>query len=288
MNSVLLSDWVEKGHLTESDYFQMIELQKKVKKEDSILFEMDKQMAKECLFLLVKKEGKLIAYAAMFQHIQSEVEVFGMVDPMERRKGIWTQMSTAIKKWSVDKGVKTFFIVERASQTGGEWVKSNQLSSMFTEFRLERSYLGELEAVGRNNQNLIMELATLEKAERYASFELHAFQSNESMEDRVVFIKQRIESKMYDYYEAFVGTLKVGQVCVGREDRMNGIFALAVHPSFRGKGYGEDILWKALNLLKKTNQNDIYLEVNTENETALGLYERVGFKKVSAYDYYLL
>jgi GNAT superfamily N-acetyltransferase len=287
MNSVILSDWVEKGHLVENDYFQIIELQKKVKEADPILFEIDNQMASECFFLLVKKDGKLIAYAALFQHLKFEVKVYGSVHPEERRKGIWTEMIASIKEWANIRGLKTFFIVERASQTGESWVKAKQLSPLFSEFRLERSFLEEAEAVGHNNRSLIMHQATSDQATRYATFELHAFQSNESVEDRAAFIKQRLESLNYDYYEAFVGDLKVGQVCLGREESINGIFALAVHPSFRGKGYGEEILWKSLNLHKKTNQHDIYLEVSIENETALGLYERVGFKKVSAYDYYL-
>ncbi len=55
------------------------------------------------------------------------------------------------------------------------------------------------------------------------------------------------------------------------------------HPEFRGKGFGTRLMEKVLRVAKLLGVDSVELVVNTDNETAINLYERVGFQKTNKY-----
>ena len=55
---------------------------------------------------------------------------------------------------------------------------------------------------------------------------------------------------------------------------------IVVRKDMRNKGVGKLLLKNLIKLSKKNNKNTIYLEVNSNNTTAIKLYENNGFKKV--------
>lgn len=64
-----------------------------------------------------------------------------------------------------------------------------------------------------------------------------------------------------------------------------GIFDIAVHKDYRGKGYGKDIITTILGLAKKKNITTAYLQVTVGNTPAEKLYEKIGFKQLYKYWY---
>ena len=58
-----------------------------------------------------------------------------------------------------------------------------------------------------------------------------------------------------------------------------GILGLGVIKSFRGKGIGKELLNSCLNLAKSTDIEKIELEVFSDNNIAIKLYESVGFRQ---------
>lgn len=59
---------------------------------------------------------------------------------------------------------------------------------------------------------------------------------------------------------------------------------LDVNPSFRGKGYSEQLLHYALNDLKKLGANTVRLVTRTNNIHAINLYQRTNFTETSRND----
>lgn len=59
------------------------------------------------------------------------------------------------------------------------------------------------------------------------------------------------------------------------------VIRIAVDKKYRSKGYGKQLFQYALNELKKRNINKIMLEVNEENGSAIKLYEKCEFTKIS-------
>ncbi|MEH6992504.1 GNAT family N-acetyltransferase [Neobacillus drentensis] len=61
---------------------------------------------------------------------------------------------------------------------------------------------------------------------------------------------------------------------------------LYVNASVRKKGFGEQLIQKAIEFAEETGAKGLSLETGQENVTAQRLYEKIGFKKESNYFYY--
>lgn len=67
---------------------------------------------------------------------------------------------------------------------------------------------------------------------------------------------------------------------VGRGSRAQFRWFL-LHPDYRGVGLGKKLMQSALDFCRQKKFDSVYLETTNDLETALSLYTRVGFKKVS-------
>ncbi|NMA67515.1 MAG: ribosomal protein S18-alanine N-acetyltransferase [Clostridiaceae bacterium] len=61
---------------------------------------------------------------------------------------------------------------------------------------------------------------------------------------------------------------------------------LAVHPEFRGKGYGKRLMKSLISYSKKNGITAITLEVRVSNLVAISLYEGFGFTKAGLRKHY--
>jgi len=62
---------------------------------------------------------------------------------------------------------------------------------------------------------------------------------------------------------------------------------IAIHPDYRGRGFGKGMLSKVLEEMRASGIRTVTLEVRESNLRALGVYEALGFKVVSRRkDYY--
>ncbi|MDE6579157.1 MAG: ribosomal protein S18-alanine N-acetyltransferase [Ruminiclostridium sp.] len=57
------------------------------------------------------------------------------------------------------------------------------------------------------------------------------------------------------------------------------LYRIAVLPTFRGQGKGEQLMKSFLRYLPKDTEK-VYLEVRESNKAAIGLYEKCGFQKI--------
>lgn len=58
------------------------------------------------------------------------------------------------------------------------------------------------------------------------------------------------------------------------------IYSVAVHPAFRGQGFGRMLVERSLNYASEQGFSGISLEVKVGNRTALALYEKSGFVRI--------
>jgi ribosomal protein S18 acetylase RimI-like enzyme len=71
------------------------------------------------------------------------------------------------------------------------------------------------------------------------------------------------------------------RTCAGR------LYALAVHPDFRGRGLGARLAQHVLDQLRRRGARALSLEVRDPNPAAQGLYRRLGFQPAGNLpDYY--
>lgn len=80
----------------------------------------------------------------------------------------------------------------------------------------------------------------------------------------------------------------VGTLRLVREGDTAGIYGFVIEPERRGRGIGRAALRRACEQLRADGARRIGLEVDVQNDHALGLYTSVGFRSVATEDYYAL
>ncbi len=80
----------------------------------------------------------------------------------------------------------------------------------------------------------------------------------------------------------------VGTMRVTRDGSAAGIYGFVVDPRLQGQGIGRAALRRACERLRADGVNRIQLEVEVDNDRALGLYSSIGFAPVTTEDYYAL
>lgn len=89
------------------------------------------------------------------------------------------------------------------------------------------------------------------------------------------------------YYIARLGGAPVGTLNIQMLDGDAYVYGFVVPEELRGRGYGRQILAHAIaDLAAERPGQPVFLEVETENTPALGLYRSLGFVITHTFDYY--
>lgn len=94
-------------------------------------------------------------------------------------------------------------------------------------------------------------------------------------------------------YPAIYAGLRVDGklIAVGRAanfEKWTVLTRLFVHPDFRGKGLGKDLVTQLLNAAERAGASKVLLQVDSKNTAAIALYKKMGFSLHHAYKYRLL
>ena len=142
-----------------------------------------------------------------------------------------------------------------------------------TEFSLRQFNTRDLESVIEINRTCL--------PENYASF----------------FFMDTFQNCPSAFRVAEVGTRTVGYIMCRIEHgfsdvkrlkfvRKGHIISIAVMPEFRRAGIASELVKQALNALQEMKADECYLEVRETNETAIELYEKLGFSMARRVPHY--
>ena len=97
---------------------------------------------------------------------------------------------------------------------------------------------------------------------------------------RRAFVSELTENAYAHYLVARMGQRIVGYIGMWFVIDEGHITNVAVHPDFRGKGVGRQLMQAAMDLARLQGGVRITLEVRVSNYVAQGLYTSLGYKKV--------
>ncbi len=222
---------------------------------------------------------ELIAYIGISSFAANLGEVNGMTHPDYRRRGIFRKLfELAMEECEKRNFNKNLLLSDGKSNSGIEFIKSVDGDYDFSEYRMRLLNKTTSEVISPINLRKAEKHEGKEIARQNAIFfnDLEGTDSFEEEENLSTEITYMIELK-----EEVIGKIKVDY----RESSAF-IFGFGILPDFRGKGYGRAALKSAIELINEKNIDEIELDVECKNNTALNLYKSCGFEEKSIMNYY--
>lgn len=241
---------------------------------------LHKRPEQETNDFLYYEDGKLVGYLALFCFNSQEAEVSGMVHPEYRRKGIFSRLFQAATEEVQHRNVPQILcIVEHSSQAGQAF--SRRLNAQFhhSEYKMK---LVEPRLPSGGIEGLTFRKSQAEDGMILAHITAVAF---DMLRSDVTWYSQGPQPDRPSYL-AQVGDVYVGKIDVSLDEQEALILGFGVLPEFQGRGYGRQLLAYTIQELLKAGKRNIALEVVTNNQNALSLYQSCGFEVVTSYDYY--
>ena len=213
----------------------------------------------------------------------SEQEIVGLVHPDHRRSGIGRALVEAIRSECRGRGMATFLLVsEAASPSGAAFAEALDGHRTHSEHRLELNP-ARLRPAPPRPQPLTVCRADAEEIETLTRLLAQSFGDSEAT------CRGKIAAWLTDPLQRFyIGASDgsaVGLVRVNFFESSACLNSFGVLPALQGKGYGRQILGGVIQDLLTDNWQ-VLIEVETQNDNALHLYLSSGFTPIATYHYY--
>ena len=228
-------------------------------------------------------DGNLAGYLALFTFEVDEAEISVMVHPKYRRRGIYKKlMAEAFLELQQRRISKCLCICPRGSVIDENYLRPFQPEYVFSQIEMSTTKVPVFQDLPevqlRLAQSTDLSLVARIGAAGFASSFSEALQRfHENMQEK----NRKIWILSIPKHEA------IGKIHV-RYDENNTAFIhdLCILPEYRGKKYALAMILDTMQMLHQEGKKIFSLDVECDNEGALKLYEKCGFKKVSAYDFW--
>ncbi len=224
------------------------------------------------------EEGRLVGFLGLYSFGGSPVELSGMVHPTYRRRGIGTRLLNEAMALSRARGHDHVLLVAPRTSTGGRIMAESRGGLLdHSEHALE---LNGAPADTPSDPTLLLRAASRHDAVAMDEILSEAFGHSPgplNLDDpgQSVLVAER--------NGVVIATLRVSE-----SDNEWGIYGLAVESNHRGAGVGRDLLGR---ICRRANENGVtrlHLEVEVDNDRALGLYTSLGFTRTATEDYFAI
>lgn len=232
----------------------------------------------EANHILFYENDNLTGYMSIDCYNGEEMEAAPIVD----KEDTFNKMHHFLFKNAKDKGKrKILYIADRKFNFLGNCLNKMEIPILFSEHRLD---LDQSKFIPIETCKLVIRDA--ETIDKKAIFELDkdAFNQSEDIDDEIKI--ENVELSLTKV--ALLDNEVIGKARIFECDGTAGIYGFVVYPHLRGKGYGRAILSEIISMYLENGSQKIFLEVETENEIAVHLYQSVGFVIQSTFDYYQL
>jgi ribosomal protein S18 acetylase RimI-like enzyme len=240
---------------------------------------LESRPSTEARDLLWWEEGQLLGFLGIYGFNARCLELAGMVAPDARRRGIGRALfDAALPVCRGDGRDRLLMVVPRVSTGGRELARSLGMTYEHSEHALR---LDARPADACGDLKLALRQATAGDIPELSRLYRDGFGNGEVDASRLT--SDRSRTLMITQDGETVGTL-----AAAHEGDRGAIYGLVVDSSRRGGGIGRQALRSACLELFDAGADHVNLEVEVDNEGALGLYASVGFGLVATDDYYEL
>jgi ribosomal protein S18 acetylase RimI-like enzyme len=223
--------------------------------------------------LLWREDGGLLGFLGVYGY-GATIELAGMVDPAARRRGIASALLDAAVPVCRERAARAvLLVVPRPSQAG----KALALARGATHDHAEHALVLR-DAVRDVPHDDAVSLRPAGPGDASSVARLlddgFGFTPTDEPDERTLIVERD---------GGVVGTLRLVETTTGV-----GVYGFVIDPALRGRGIGRDVLGRVCRDAQATAATEVSLEVEVDNDHALGLYTSLGFQPVITEDYYRL
>ena len=234
--------------------------------------------------LLYYRDDVLIGFFSMDGLGFDEAEGTGMVHPSYRRQGVFRALvAVAREECRQNKTESLLLLFDHRSDAAIAFANAIGAQHDFSEHSMR---LDDPNRLPQIEQRLDFRKATQDDAPAIGAILAQDFNGDAAQIQQNV--AHNMQSSVYQYYIARLDSQPVGTLNVQNLGGEAYIYGFVVRPEQRGCGYGKEILARAIADIVAQRPQPIFLEVETENDPAFGLYRSFGFEVTTTYDYYRL
>lgn len=233
------------------------------------------------------ESGQLVGFVGMNSYGDpSEVEAIIVVHPDVRRRGMGRRMARVVVRECQKCGVRRLLIVvPQESREGAGFAHMMGTRHSHSEYTmdLDVTRVPPFETI---HDPVELRPAGAEDVPVMAAIVASAFLEPVQEEEQA--LARLMKDPTRTTYLAAQDGRPVGVIQSAVSDERAFIVHFAVRPEMQGQGIGRQMLLAIVHGLLNSGGKWITIEVETENQNALSLYQRCGFVTVSATDYELL
>lgn len=223
---------------------------------------------------------RLVGFLGMYAHGGEPVELSGMVAPGHRGRGIGGQLLDAALDLARDRGHDPRLLVLPGSSGAGRHLAQVRGGTLHhSEHAL--ALTGEPDDAPEDARTALRPAVTDDAATVARLLEAGFGVPRTHVEEQLA--SEREPTLVIERDGVPVGTLRVAREGTGAD-----VYGFVVDPAWQGRGIGREALRRVCRRLRAEGVERIGLEVEVDNERALGLYTSVGFTRVTTEDYYAL
>jgi ribosomal protein S18 acetylase RimI-like enzyme len=232
-------------------------------------------------------DGQLVGFAGMNSYGDpSEVEAAILVRPGLRRRGIGRAMARIVVRECQRSGIRRLlFVVPQESREGAAFARTMGTRHSHSEYTMDLD-VARIPLPATIQHPVELRPAGAEDVPIMAAIAASAFGEPVREEEQALIRLMKDMSRAT--YLATQDGRPVGVIQSAISDGRAFIVHFAVRPNMQGQGIGRQMLMAIVRGLVNSGSRWISIEVETENTTALSLYERCGFGTVAATSYELL
>jgi ribosomal protein S18 acetylase RimI-like enzyme len=211
----------------------------------------------------------------------SDPELAGMVDPQQRRRGIGTELLRTAAGLLVERGHgHALLVTPRTTTAGVTFASAHGGVHHHSEHYLVLEGTPE---PGDRHRDVVVREATDDDVAALRRLLAAGFGEEEDEDDGLAELMRAPEQRQLVVSQdgALVGCLRLS----GGAER-TGIFGFVVDPALQGQGIGRAVLQRVCADLRAAGVRKVTLEVEVDNDAALGLYTSIGFVQQVTEDYY--
>lgn len=230
---------------------------------------------------------RLLGFLGVYAFGPPDVELAGMVAPAARRRGVGTALLESARPLLRARGYERLLLVTPTvaapSSAGRAFAQRQGAELDHSEHFL---VLGATPGGADRNPAVVLRVAREQDRGDVRRLLKGAFGGDPQVD---VLHRHGDTTYVAELAGVAVGTVRLSLHGTSEGHPATGaVYGFGVDPAYQGRGIGRDVLERCCRLLRAQGCARLTLEVETANDTALGLYLSTGFVKEAGEDYWAL